>query len=147
MLTWLFITYINGALSWVQLLPSTALIPHPLLHNWQTCINGKLLKIVLFFSCQRHVKLIEAEWRIYASVNFTIISSDNGLSLDRCQAIIWPNAGILLIGPSGTNFSEIEIQRFSFRKMHLKMSSGKSWPLYLGLNVLKVSYHKNSYTQ
>ena len=37
----------------------------------------------------------------------TIIGSENGLSPDRRQAIIWTNAGILLIGPLGTNFSEI----------------------------------------
>ena len=44
------------------------------------------------------LKLIEAEWRIYAS-----IGSDNG---------------ILLVGPLGTNFSEllIEIHTFSFTK-------------------------------
>ena len=55
----------------------------------------------------------------------TIMGSDNGLSPGRRQAIIWTNAGILLIGPLGTNFSEIlvGIQTFSFRKMHLKMSS------------------------
>ena len=39
----------------------------------------------------------------------TIIGSDNGLSPGRRQAIIWTNAGILLIGTSGTNFSEILI--------------------------------------
>ena len=67
-----------------------------------------------------------------------IIGSDNGLSPGRRQAIIWINAGILLIGSLGTNFSEIlmEIYKFSFKKMHLKMSSGK-WRLScLGLNVL-----------
>ena len=31
----------------------------------------------------------------------TIIGSDNGLSPDRRQAIIWTNAGLLLIGPVG----------------------------------------------
>ena len=43
------------------------------------------------------------------------------------KAIIWTNAGILLIGPLGTNFSEIsiEIHILSSKKMHLKMSSGK----------------------
>ena len=68
----------------------------------------------------------------------TIISSDNGLSPDRRQAIIWTNAGILSIGPLGTNFSEIlfENQTISLKKMHLKMSSAKSWPFCLGLNVL-----------
>ena len=50
-------------------------------------------------------QLIEAEWRIYASVNWTIIGSDNGLLLGRHQAIISSNAGILLIGPLRTNFS------------------------------------------
>ena len=51
-----------------------------------------------------------------------IIVSDNGLSPGRRQAIIWTNAGILLTGPLGTNFNEIliEIQIFSFKKMHLK---------------------------
>ena len=37
----------------------------------------------------------------------TTIGSDNGLSPGRRQAIIWPNAGILLIESLGTNFSEI----------------------------------------
>ena len=36
--------------------------------------------------------------------------SDNGLSPGRCQAIICTNAGILLIGPLGINFSEILIK-------------------------------------
>ena len=69
----------------------------------------------------------------------TIIGSDNGLSPGRRQAIIWTNAGILLIGPWGTNFSEnlIDIQACSFKKMHLKMSSSKWRPFCLGLNVLK----------
>ena len=68
----------------------------------------------------------------------TIIGSDNGLSPGPRQAIIWTNAGILLIGPSGTNFSEIEIEihTFSFKEMHSKMSSGKWRPFCLGLNVL-----------
>ena len=50
--------------------------------------------------------------------NTTIIGSDNGLSPGRRQTIIWTNAGILLIGPLGTNFSEIfiEIHTFSFKK-------------------------------
>ena len=67
----------------------------------------------------------------------TIIGSDNGLSPARRQAIIWTNAGILLIGPWETNFSEIliGIHTFSFKKIHLKMSSGKWRPFCLGLNV------------
>ena len=98
-------------------------------------------------------------WRIYASLGLnelthwgrvthicvcklTTIDSDNGLSPGRRQAIIWTNAGILLIGPLGTNFNEIliGIQTFSFKKMHLKLSSAKWHPLCLGLNVLNATY-------
>ena len=72
----------------------------------------------------------------------TIIGLDNGLAPDRRQAITWTNVGILLIGPLGTNFSEmlIEIHTFSFKKIHLKMSSGKWRPFCLGLNVLKCDF-------
>ena len=54
----------------------------------------------------------------------TNIGSDNVLSPGRRQAIIWTNAGILLIGALGTNFNGmlIEIYAFSFTKIHLKMS-------------------------
>ena len=68
----------------------------------------------------------------------TIIGSDNGLSPGRRLAIIWTIAGILLIEPLGLNFSEIliKISTFSFKKIHLKISSAK-WRLFrLGLNVL-----------
>ena len=67
----------------------------------------------------------------------TSIVPDNGLSPGRRQAIIWNNAGILLIGHSGTNVSEIviEILTFSFKKMSLKVSSAKWRPFCLGLNV------------
>ena len=67
-----------------------------------------------------------------------IIGSDNGLSPDRRQAIIWTNAGLLLIGPIRTNFSEIliEILTFSFKTIRLKVSSAERWPFCLGLNML-----------
>ena len=70
--------------------------------------------------------------------NLTIIGSDDGLSPGRRQDIIWTNAGIVLIGTLGTNFNEIliKIDTFSFKKIHLKMSSGKWRPSCLGLNVL-----------
>ena len=43
-----------------------------------------------------------------------IIGPDNNLLPGRRQAIIWTNAGALLIEPQGTNFSKIwiEIQTF-----------------------------------
>ena len=72
----------------------------------------------------------------------TNLGSDNGLLPHRRQAIIWTNAGILLLGPLGTNSSDIliGIQSFSFRKMHLKISSAKWRPFCLGLNELMIYY-------
>ena len=45
----------------------------------------------------------------------------------RRQAITWTNTGILLIRTLGTNVNAIlsEIHTFSFKKMHLKISSAK----------------------
>ena len=74
----------------------------------------------------------------------TIIASDNGLSPSRRQAIIWANAGTLLIGHLGINFNEILIgfNTFSFKKMLLKISSAK-WRLFrLDLNALRVVQSK-----
>ena len=77
--------------------------------------------------------------------NLAIIGSDNGLSLDRRQAITWTNAGILLIGPLGTNFSEIliKIHAFSFKQIQLKKSA-KQRPFCLSLDILK-SYNVSIY--
>ena len=77
----------------------------------------------------------------------TIIGSDNGLSPERRDAIIWTNVE-MLIGPLGTNFNEIfiEIDIFSFNKMRLKTSSAKWRPYYLGLNVLQLSGMLHPYT-
>ena len=65
--------------------------------------------------------------------------SDHSLSPDRSQAIIWSNAGLLLIGHLGTNFSEIwiKIKNFSFMKMHFEMSSGKWQPFCPGEDELR----------
>ena len=51
----------------------------------------------------------------------TIFGSDNCLSPDRRQAIVWTNAGILSIESLGTNLSEIliEIVVFSSKNMHV----------------------------
>ena len=72
----------------------------------------------------------------------TIMGSDNGLSPDRCQAIIWTNAGILLNRTLGTNLSEILIETFTFssKNTHLNMSSEGWRPFSLDLNVF---YSKN----
>ena len=79
-----------------------------------------------------------------------MIGSDIGLSPGLRQAISWANAEILLIEPLGTKLSEIliELHTFSFKTMHLKMSSGKWRPFCLGPNVLtkheSVSFQNSS---
>ena len=95
-------------------------------------INGFLSQRVT------NVELLLTHWgrvRHICVSKLTTIGSDNGLSPDRRQAIIWTNAGILLIR---TNFRDFlsEIQEFLLEKMHLKMLSGKWRPSCLGLNVL-----------
>ena len=87
--------------------------------------------------------------RIYVN-KLTSIGSDNGLSPGRRQAIIWTNAGMLLIRTLGTIFSEL-LNRNShispFTKMHLKMSSGKWRPFCLGLNVLRTQMKSNRFVK
>ena len=54
---------------------------------------------------------------IYVGI-LIIVGSDNVLSPDQRQAIIWANDGRLLIGPLETHFSEIliPIYELSFKK-------------------------------
>ena len=74
-----------------------------------------------------------------------IIGSDNGLSPGRRQAIIWTNAGILLIGPLGTNFcgTSIEIHTFSLKNapenVVWKMAAILSRPQFVNAQVHVVS--------
>ena len=110
------------------------------LHNTKHFLNEKQLYLLseIWYYLINSLRPSDA----YICISkFTIIGSDNGLSPDRRQAIIWTNAGILLIRPSGTNFSEIsiEIDTFSFKKMQMKMSSGKWRPFCLGFNELNAS--------
>ena len=113
------------------------------LPNGNHCIPPRTIKVGLgvtatFFACATQL----THWCRVTHIcvtKITIIGSDNGLSPDRRQPIIWTNAGILLTGPLGTNFNEILIwiQTFSFKKMHLKVPSAKWRPFCLGRNVLK----------
>ena len=68
--------------------------------------------------------------------NYAVIDSNNGLSPGQWQAIIWANAGILLIVPLETNFIEIliKIHIFPFKKMQFKILSAKFQPCCHGLN-------------
>ena len=73
----------------------------------------------------KKIRLLKTYWGRVTHVcvgRLTSIVSDNGLSPSRCQAIIWTNAGIFLIGSLGASEIFVEI-----REIHLKMSSGK-WP-------------------
>ena len=117
---------------------------------WYFCTNESITDskntnngrwIVLSSSTRPHSLTVQPICHICVS-KLTIIGSHNGLSPGRCQAIIWTNAGIFLIWPFQTNFSEIsiDIQTFSFKKIHFKMSSWKWRPLCLGINVLNDMY-------
>ena len=99
------------------------------------CISNHIIILSGIWLFSYILNLTHRGWVTHICVSkLTIIGSDNGLSPDRRQAIIWTNAGLLLIGPLGTNFGDIliEIWTFSFKKMRLKVS----WPFCLGLNVL-----------
>ena len=75
----------------------------------------------------------------YMSVTRVNIGSDNGSSPIRRHAIILTSAGLLSIGPLGTNSSEIiiNVQNVSFTKMFLKISSAKWRPFCLGRDELR----------
>ena len=113
---------------------------------WSTSL-GKIRKWCFWFCAWNFFNSLSpgcAHWGRMTHIcvsKLTIIGSDNDLSPSRRQAIIWTNAGILLIRPSGTNFSEtlIEIDVFSFKKMQLKVSSAKRRTFCLGLNVLNMA--------
>ena len=104
-----------------------------LLKIFETCskpgsYHGQRSIILWFYYMYCIFVLTHWGWVTHICVSkLTIIGSDNGLSPGRRQAIIWTNAGILLIRPLGTNFNGmlIEILTFSFMKMHLKVSSAK----------------------
>ena len=88
---------------------------------------------------------LKTGWRIYASVNWCIIGSDNGLSPVRRQAITWTSDESLSIGLLGTHFSQIliEIQTFSLKKMHLKISSVK-WGYFVSTSMCRLNQMRNS---
>ena len=134
----LLITYANGLLTQCMKRP----VAHSLNSNWfwielpENCCEPLkfIMKYISIQFCEqpghgRPFHALLTHWGRVTHIcvgNLTIIGSDNGLWPDWRQAIIWTNARILLIGPLGTNFIEmlIEIHTFSFKKKHLKLSSG-----------------------
>ena len=114
--------------------------------DW-SLLSEKLTLLVLKSEYSRTARSILQDWKTHwgrvthiCVSKLTIIGSDNGLLPRRRQATIWTNAGVLLIEPFGTKFSEISIEvvRVSFKKMPLKGSSVKWRPFCLGLNELNV---------
>ena len=106
-------------------------------YQWIMATNAEWVSA----SCRHHL----THWGRVTHVcvaKLIIIGSDNGLSPDRRQTIIWTNAGLLSIGPLRRYFSEnlIKMQQFSLRKIYLKMSSAKWRPSCLGLNVLILAF-------
>ena len=88
----------------------------------ETNTKRMLINVHLFYLLTLHPLC-----RIYASANPVSIGSDNGLltiqivSPIQCHAIIWTNAGLLLIEPIETNVNEIVIKiHYSFTTLHLK---------------------------
>ena len=74
----------------------------------QASIHSDVIDEVVHAECLGiKCQFIEAEWRIYAPVNFAIIGPDNDLLSVWNQDIIWTSTGVLLIEPLGINFSEI----------------------------------------
>ena len=101
--------------------------------TWQHRVNRSLYSTRLFFNNLHHFN--GEKWQKIPITYFHISQTNPRISMTSVKT----NAGILFIGPLGTNFSEIliEIQIFSFKKMHLKVSSGKWQPFSLSLNVLR----------
>ena len=127
--------FFSNITNWLELRPPTT-VRESITNMWFTCCQGRNLSYSL-------IQLSHlAHWGRVMHVcvsKIIIIGSDNSLLPVRCQAIIWTNAGILLIGPLGINFGEIsvKINTFSFKKMHLKMSA--EWRLFhIGLNELNI---------
>ena len=81
----------------------------------------------------------------YASVDWVIIGSGNGLLPVWQQAITWTNADLLSNGPIETNFREnlIKIGWFLFKEIYLQMLFTELWTVYSCLKVLSFQ-HDNS---
>ena len=65
--------------------------------TWMALHQHVFFRIIYYIYCKVSERnyLFETEWRIFASVEKTIIGSDNGVSPIRCQAIIWTNDDIV----------------------------------------------------
>ena len=78
---------------------------------------------------------------IIAVACVSLLAASRGLACRGTALCLWEQgllrgdtAGLLSVGPLGSNFSEIliKIGNFSFTKIHLKMSSATWWPFCPG---------------
>ena len=132
------------------------MVPYAVIHLWEVWMrlsvnpDGQIENYQIFqyfylifgFNCDEgNYCLTHWGWVMHICVRkLTIVGSDNGLSSRQHlhQAIIWANGAILSIIHRGAYFSDVFlIQKFSLKKMHLKMSPAKWRPCCLGLNMLK----------
>ena len=134
--------------------PNNHFVPgHQHLASWPNPRHKKSHTIIQYVTSPLNQNIVECSrgqfispsCRIYASVNWVSIGSDNGLSHFQRQIIIWTNARLLSIRSLGTNFSKIwiKIHKFSFTKMQLNGSSARWRPFCPGRDELKhvaVSY-------
>ena len=107
-------------------------IPH-LMYQFSTVLHQSNWRFVIAISMQHSVTPLPLVPHICVS-ELGQHCSDNGLVPIKRQAIIETNAGFLAVGLLTTNVSEIliKIQKFSFTKMHLKISSVKWRPFCPG---------------
>ena len=99
----------------------------PRLHLSMNYTNGKPAATI----CSNRIPDVQLAHVRSRVSKLSMIGSDNGLSPGRRQAIIRTNSELMLIGPLGTNFSEILINSVTF-----------SVKKCLSLNVLR---HRTSY--
>ena len=99
------------------------------------------------------IRTISTHWGRVTHIcvnDLTSIGSDNGLSPGRRQAIIRTNAGILLIRPLGTHFSEflsrnsnIFIQENAFESVVCEKADILSRPQWVNFVIMKISIKKS----
>ena len=104
-----------------------------------------LVTIYIRVDLSEHLSEMYPRAPYWLSVNFG--SGNGSIGTVMPQTIPWVNVYTVCamkIGSVGTNFSEIliRINIFSFKRVHLKMSSAKGWPFCLGLNVLKLKFER-----
>ena len=106
------------------------------MHVYVMCIyayTSTCIYIYLYHT-SRNVFLNMSAHAICKSTHLHLVSSALVQTMACSQTVIWINAHILLIRQQGIYFNEIlfEIPIFSFKKMHLNMSSAKWRPFIQG---------------